>query len=99
MFVMPMNRHMTWGDRQAQDARAKNLEKLRKLAEKGDASTAQISSTTDAPTPKPSPRAPETESKKPSSASSKAVAPPKKAASKAAPKKATPAKAAKKTKR
>ena len=27
-----MNRHMTWGDRQAETAREKNLEKLRKLA-------------------------------------------------------------------
>lgn len=32
MFLMPMNRHMTWGDRQAEAARDKNLEKLRKLA-------------------------------------------------------------------
>lgn len=32
MLVMPMNRHMTWGDRQADAARDRNLEKLKKLA-------------------------------------------------------------------
>jgi hypothetical protein len=32
MERMPMNRHMTWGDRQAEAAREKQLAKLKKLA-------------------------------------------------------------------
>jgi len=32
MVIMPMNRHLTWGDRQAEVAREKNLQKLKKLA-------------------------------------------------------------------
>jgi hypothetical protein len=32
MFDMPMNRHLTWGDRQAEVSRDKNLKRLQKLA-------------------------------------------------------------------
>jgi hypothetical protein len=39
MLVMPMNRNMTWGDRQAEAAREKNLKRLQKLAAMSPAAT------------------------------------------------------------
>jgi hypothetical protein len=41
---MPMNRNLTWGDRQAEAAREKNLEKLRKLAASAPSAIAEQSS-------------------------------------------------------
>lgn len=99
MFVMPMNRHMTWGDRQAQDAREKNLKKLRKLAAKAGAPKTQISGAVDEPTPDVSPRTPDSEVTKPTPAAPKAARSTAKTASKTSAKKTTPAKAAKKAKK
>jgi len=62
-----MDRHMTWGDRQAELAREKNLKKLQKLA-------------ASAPAPEPSKAASTSQATKP--AASKAAKPAKKTAAK-----------------
>jgi len=92
---MPMNRHMTWGDRQAEDARERNLKKLQKLAAKAGAPTAQITSTVDAP--EVSLRA-DSEAK-PAPAAPKAARPKSKPAAKAPTKKTASAKSAKRGKK
>lgn len=94
MFVMPLNRHMTWGDRQAEAAREKNLKKLQKLAAQAGAPTEQVSSAGDKPTSAASPRASETSAAK-ATTSTKAA----KVAPKAPAKKTAPAKPAKKAKK
>lgn len=99
MVLMPTNRHMTWGDRQAESAREKNLKKLQKLAAKAGAPKTQISSAVDVPTPDASPRTPDPEATKPTPAAPKAARPTAKSASKAPAKKAAPAKPAKKAKK
>ena len=96
---MPMNRHMTWGDRQAESARERNLKKLQKLAAKAGAPTAQTSSAVEEPSPDATPRARNPEVTKPTPAPPKAAKPAAKTASKTTAKKASSAKAAKKTKR
>lgn len=99
MFGMPTNRHMTWGDRQAQDARENNLKKLQKLAAKAGAPATQVSSAVDVPTPDATPRGPNPEVTKPNPASPKAARPTTKTASKAPAKKTASAKSAKRTKK
>jgi hypothetical protein len=90
---------MTWGDRQAESARDRNLKKLRKLAAEAGAPTTQVSSAVDAPTPNVTPRAPDPEVTKPNPAPPKTARAAAKPAPKTAAKKSTPAKAAKKSKK
>jgi hypothetical protein len=96
---MPMNRHMTWGDRQAETAREKNLKKLQKLAAKLGAPAAQITSAVDAPTPAVPPRAPDAEVTKPTPAAPKTARPSTKPAANAPAKKAASSKAVKRGKK
>ena len=86
MFGMPMNRHMTWGDRQADAARLKNLEKVRKLAASAPGAE---------PAPEPETPAASAAPAKPKSTPAKTA----KAPAKSAAKKAKPAAAKKKTKK
>src|SRR4051794_37129884 len=72
MLLMPMNRNLTWGDRQAEAARDRNLKKLQKLAASGPAAAP--------PTP--------AEDSKPAAASAKKAKPAPKAAAKKSPVKA-----------
>ncbi len=70
---MPMNRHLTWGDRQAELAREKNLKKLQKLAAMAPAPTTENAPTTEpnASAAKPKPAQAKT---KPAPAKTKAKA-------------------------
>jgi hypothetical protein len=84
MFVMPMNRHLTWGDRQAEVSRDKNLKRLQKLAAMS-------------PPPGTSAEEPSRPAAKAKSAA-KGAKPAAKPATQSATKKAAPAKAAAKKK-
>jgi hypothetical protein len=84
MFVMPMNRHLTWGDRQADATRDRNLKRLQKLAAMAP------------PKSEEAPAADEAAGK--AKAKTKAAKPAAKPAAQSATKKAAPPKAAAKKK-